>query len=908
MNNNEIYSKNRVYGERQSKNPLEGIYMGIIRGVTDTTRNGYYDVEIPSLTKDPTKNITYSCVFSSPFAGITNAENLGKDIKKYTETQKSYGMWMTPPDVGNLVLVAFADGNSKLGVIISCLFAENLNHMVPGMPAGKTYGDPSVLLPAAEKNRRDSKPTHNDAIRPVHVDFAENIVKQGLINDSRRGIGSSGSRRESPSEVFGILTPGPRDPDTPTNRLAGHQFIMDDSLNNRMIRLRTAGGQQILMDDNQGCVYIINKKGTAWFEMNTNGDVYIHSEGTIAMRAKGNFDLRADKDVNIEAGGDVHIKAAGDNTGDTYLGIPDIGAVGIPPLGYGGNIRFDAGADLTQYAGLNAQLTANGGDVDISSGGRTAVTAGGPLGIDIQAATGAIKAQSAQATSILSSAFAVTAGTSSITSASVLINSGGAPALPAVPAVPAPQIGTNEQKDAAQKAPEFDREAALNGGSAVPTAGNRTGTQNTIKTIVSKLITAEPFKGHDQFDPIEASAVSKVEPDQDVIDALPEGAVDQSGKPADVNVPGAGVMEGVGYSDANGNKISDTRTGAVNELTDSVNSLTGDINNAIDNASTAVNNTITASKNELTGQVDALTGAIPNYEQLNEQLGQFTALANLDLTSIDGIKAALKGLGVTIPPIRFPTSNALSEKVIGINKKLKELEAKLKQFAIGPNNLNLDINMAAIKDMQGKIKGAIAAVGAGVALVDSLKKQGIQVIKDGPGAIFTDSAGNMLVDFSNGIGPIGSQLGLTADLNTTFSNIKGMIDVPLTGNETIAITHFAQNIGVDNFAKSNVRTALNKLNGIDPAKDPMRYAVAKGNVMRLMKGWTKGTMYDTEESVTQPHLVGMRDWEISLFQTPDAVDIDVVGDNAAPGSETFGTLADKINAARANYFRVIKSQ
>ena len=90
------------------------------------------------------------------------------------------------------------------------------------------------------------------------------IVKQGLINDATRGAGSSGSRRESPSEVFGILTPGPRKSDITGNendydiRLGGHQFVMDDNVDSRQIRIRSAEGNQVLLDDNEGIIYLIN--------------------------------------------------------------------------------------------------------------------------------------------------------------------------------------------------------------------------------------------------------------------------------------------------------------------------------------------------------------------------------------------------------------------------------------------------------------------------------------------------------------------------------------------------------------------------------------------------------------------------------------------------------------------------
>jgi len=892
ISNNDVggrYYSNRSQKAADSAHPLMGIYVGIIRSPLDQHRSGRYEVEIPSLNKGGEDSTTYPCFWTSPFAGSTNPNKVGKNIESYTDTLKSYGLWMPPPDEGNLVLVAFGDGNSKLGYIISCIFPDRMTHMVPGMPAGKSYSDPSMLMPVAEKNKFDERVTHNDATRPLHVDIAEGIVTQGLINDPLRGAGTSGMRRGDINDVYGILTPGPKDPDNKEtgHRLGGHQLIMDDKLDSRLVRLRTAGGNQLLMDDTSGIVYIINRKGTAWLELNTYGDIYMHSEGTIAMRAKGNFDLRADKNINIEAGQNVHIKAAGDNSGDQYLGIPDVGALGIPPLGNGGDVRIEGTADLSLYAGLNTQLTANGGDVDISAGSRVAATASGPLGMDLLAATGPIKMQSTLPTSVLSAAgFNVTSGApTSIIAPLILLNSGGPPAIPALPAIAAPQIGTNEHEDNPKDPPKFDRDAAMEGKTSAPTAGERTGKKDKIKTIVSKLITTEPFKGHAKYDPVAESGKAPA-PDPKLIEQLPAAAVDMSGKPVNVNTPN-GYLKGTGYTDENGNPITGGASQAVDQVQGLYDKAQGVAQGAVDAATGAVKDA-----------AGDLAAGIPNFEAMGDIAGNLKALSEFDLAAISGLAGLVAGIQIALPPIRFPTTNALAQKVIGVAKQLKEMEAQLKQFALDSLNLPMDLDFPKIANMKNKIQQAVAQAQNGAQLGQLLSESGIQMIQDGPGTIFQDAAGNKLVDFAGGLGPAGATLGLVGDLTQSFNDISSAVKTPLTANETLAMSNFARQIGTENFLKSDVLSKLNGLSNID-ASNTIGYAVAKGNVLREMQSWKTAPNAPGESPVIQPGLAGMRRFESILFQCPDDMDVTSYITDAGylPGSANFDDLADRLQAA-----------
>jgi uncharacterized protein (DUF2345 family) len=922
VRNTNVSSKsNTAFAAKMSQSPLLGVYLGEVMDTKDLSRTGRIRVFIASLAKDKSKAENYvDCQWSSPFAGITDIAGLGNAVENYEDTQTSYGMWMVPPDTGNTVLVAFGDGNFKQAYVLSCVFPDRFTHMIPGNAAGKSYSDPSVNVPVAEKNRRDVKGTHNDATRPIHADVAKWITKQGLINDPLRGAGKASSRRESPSEVFGILTPGPRDPEDFYKRTGGHSFVMDDNLNSRMIRLRTAQGNQLLLDDTTGVIYMINKRGTAWFEMSTNGDIHVYSNGNINMRAKGDFNVRADQNINLEAGQDVHIKAAGDNIAGEYVGIQALAAIGLPPLGTGGNIRFEAAADLTQYAALNVATTASGGDIDISSGGRTAITASGPApgigGVQIKAALGPVNISSTLGTTMDSTAgITMVAPTVMALGGQILLNTpGGIPPFPAVPALAAPQIGTNEFKDNPRDAPEFDEEGsgadgALGGltdgitdavadvaGDAVasavdgalgdvvpssgrtspylPTAGSRTGRQAAIKTIVSSLVTNEPFRAHAQSDPVSESEKTPA-PDPNIEKVLPAGAITPDAqKPLDNQTP-EGSQVGTGYVDQAGNAITD--------LTEQVKAGTNTINDTISKATEGVTGIINDAKDQASAAAQDVLNGLPQFEGAQEIFNNFQALGGLQLLQINSLGGLIAGLQAVLPPIRFPTSNALGQKIIGIGKQLKELEARLSQFALDQFGLDMDMLSEEIKNMQNTINEVKSQVSDATQFANQLKEKGISVLADGPGAIFTDANGNQLVDFSKGLGPVGAALGAVGTMQEKFNNVKSSITQPLSGNQTVAMTSFVSSVGEESFLNSRVLDYMN-----DPKKTHM--------VPREMQKW----ILDKPGGKIDPVLQGRRQYEAQIWASPDELDINL-NQFTRVGTATYQELADALEAKRAEF-------
>lgn len=440
---------------------LHGVYQGMVRGTVDPQGNGRLTVWISDF--GPDENDSYVTVeYAPPFAGATSIGSTPDGAS--TEGQISYGWWATPPDIDNLVLCCFVNGDITRGYWFACLYQTNMNHMVPGIgsqrlgaeladtqtetfdegndipsPAGvpAEQGDDGVILnrrakavaehlfgssiefvdgahesplassgaevdckpienvqfatyvrrytdagytvieainktdegggegywhvvlgekgsaqypdtsnendgevrlpsnaaqnlanggdglansgsavpdrsddygskfgpygpPRIEYDKRDksitsptSKAAGADTIpRGVFEPLANGLIEQGLDADKERGVSNTSARRESPSRVYGLLSP------------RGNTIHIDDGNveeGNEFIRIRTRSGAQILVHESSGYIYMNSKLGKSWVEISDDG-IDMFSEGPISLASKG--------DVNISSGGSTNIQAA----------------------------------------------------------------------------------------------------------------------------------------------------------------------------------------------------------------------------------------------------------------------------------------------------------------------------------------------------------------------------------------------------------------------------------------------------------------------------------------------------------------------------------------------------------------------------------------------------------------------
>jgi hypothetical protein len=269
-----------------------------------------------------------------------------------------------------------------------------------------------------------------------------------------------------------------------------------------------------------------------------------------------------------------------------------------------------------------------------------------------------------------------------------------------------------------------------------------------------------------------------------------------------------------------------------------------------------------------------------------------------------------------LPPIRVMMTNAFGDKTIGPSKILKEAQAMIKQVQLDINNLetlvddvkalpaqmnalaNTTINdiyasaglvggsmadfsnlanslqneftLGSLNDLIKSTPGAaVGESGSGdgitnrdlfVKVVAGLKEKGITPIIDGPSIILVDDQGNKVIDFNNGIGPIGINLTAMSLSKESENSIHALVKVPISDFQFVALVSFVNHIGPVNFAGSSVLRQLNQEN--------------YHRVPEMIMKWRSGALSPNASAVVKQDYVDRRLFEAELFTTPDWVNFD----------------------------------
>lgn len=284
-------------------NKMHGIFVGKIKDNRDPEGLGRLRVWIPQLSaaNENDENSWFTVRYCPPMAGATNSqeESQAKDATKYKQTNQSYGMWMVPPNRNVNVICSFINGELHQGIWWACLPHDGHTHALPALASGSTHD--GQVAPLAERNRYNTADPDSER-RPEHP-MNDVIKRQGLDKDLRRGHTNAGPFRNKgkhPGAAYGILTPGQ------------HQFLMDDGeeFKNGQIRLRTASGNAIIMDNDEGFIYVVNATGNAWIQLDKLGNIDVYAGGDFSVNAEGSINLRAGSNINMDAGSNINAAAA----------------------------------------------------------------------------------------------------------------------------------------------------------------------------------------------------------------------------------------------------------------------------------------------------------------------------------------------------------------------------------------------------------------------------------------------------------------------------------------------------------------------------------------------------------------------------------------------------------------------
>ena len=417
-----------------------GIYIGRVVSHLDGKFMGALKVMLLKVTESGNDyqeaNQLLTCHYASPFTGQTPFQNVGAN-DTYQESQQSYGFWAVPPDIGTRVIVLKIEGASDFGFWVGCVQDEFMNFMVPDGRPATVNNNQAQKLPTGEYNKAlvnadgETQPTRYP--KPVNEDFVDTLAEQGLLEDDIRGLTSSSARREVPSAVFGMNTPGPLDKrdgaprhgrgptgveaSVPSSRLGGTSIVMDDGDDkilrvgspedspseyvdientdgtgdvtlpaNELFRVRTRTGHQILLHNTEDLIYIGNSRGTSWIEMTSNGKIDIYAEDSVSIHSSQDLNFSADRDINLNATAHINI-SAGETIKSTAGTSMDFTSVDYTAFVAGGSWSAKADSYMSLYSAKkfsaesvnNATLASSGANVNLSAA--KFVNIGGKSGI-----------------------------------------------------------------------------------------------------------------------------------------------------------------------------------------------------------------------------------------------------------------------------------------------------------------------------------------------------------------------------------------------------------------------------------------------------------------------------------------------------------------------------------------------
>jgi len=425
--------------------PKNGTYLARVVSHLDSKFSGSLKVQLlASTTSNDRRDVDssfFDAFYASPFYGVTSYTGLGSQ-DDFKNTQQSYGMWFIPPDIDTKVLVTFVEGSADLCYWFACVPDDFMNFMIPDGRPTTVFTTPGTSsqdgrrLPVGEFNKNINDPSGNQQpttyIKPVNQDFVNVLTDAGLLEDDFRGLTSSSARREIPSSVFGINTPGPMDkrPGSPTidrgpkdksvlvpsSRLTGHSIVMDDGDDkilrkgpakdtpaeyiavetsrasdippgsemfpaNELFRIRTRTGHQILLHNTEDLIYIANARGTAWIELSSNGKIDVFAADSISFHTQQDINFTADRDINFTAGNNVNINATSEfkNTvGSNY----DLTAGGHIATNSAESTTLESGTFSAFRAGTGTSIITSAGDLNLSSSNAIKSKALGEITID----------------------------------------------------------------------------------------------------------------------------------------------------------------------------------------------------------------------------------------------------------------------------------------------------------------------------------------------------------------------------------------------------------------------------------------------------------------------------------------------------------------------------------------------
>ncbi len=291
---------------------IAGLLEGVVVDTNDPQQMGRVKIWIPVLDGDAYEidNLPWA-MYSSPMAGQTRDYPAGPN-GAISAGLVSYGWWSVPK-VGALVIAGLLYNDPNRRVYIGSYFRDhgnrslpqgrNRSDITPNTPLTDTFEpvEPSTSNLKAQFRGKLGAPealTRGVYERQVAQDKTEKDGTEGYQANLIEPKDEKGAAQYDP-QTYVLTTPG------------RHSLIFQDNPETGRVRVKTAAGHQIILDDANERIYVSTARGASWFEMDQDGRIHVYGADSISFSTGGDFNVTAVGDFNVAAGGDVNIQASG---------------------------------------------------------------------------------------------------------------------------------------------------------------------------------------------------------------------------------------------------------------------------------------------------------------------------------------------------------------------------------------------------------------------------------------------------------------------------------------------------------------------------------------------------------------------------------------------------------------------
>lgn len=284
-------------------------------------------------------------VYMTPFGGQARDYPAGVGAA-VSRGPAAYGMWAIPK-VGAFIIVGFLYNDYNHRFYLGSYYPEHGNRSLPGgrnSDSGPQTDIEEAIEPATTNLKAQFGGNLSASEAKTRGVFERQAAQAKTDKDGTEGYQNDLVGDGLDPQTYCIVTPG------------RHALIMQDHPSTSRVRIKTAEGAQVLIDDANERIYISTAKGRTWLELDQDGHVHVYGSDSVSFTTGGDFNVTAKGSINLLAGGNLNLSAVGHGRLSACADV-SLSADGPVAITAGGQMDLLAAASIMQ---TGSQIHLNG--------------------------------------------------------------------------------------------------------------------------------------------------------------------------------------------------------------------------------------------------------------------------------------------------------------------------------------------------------------------------------------------------------------------------------------------------------------------------------------------------------------------------------------------------------------------